>query len=301
VNGERPHASWELGEGEALVDGRTVVKRIGGGTRYEVYLVWDDVLFSLAVAKVLRPDQAGDDAARRGLRYEAELLEQLRHPVVVRGFDAVLDGPRPHVLIEHLEGPSLRRLIKRGGPLPLDQVLPLALHVATAIHYMAQRGYVHLDVKPDNIIMGIPPRLIDLSLARTFERATQTTVPTGTDAYMAPEQCDPAGLAALIGPASDVWGLGATLHHAIAGAPPFPRPAEARQSPVAATRFPQLVDEPEPLPAGVPGPLRELIARALRRDPSERPSAADLAQGLEPLVDELPAKLKLGRRGARFQ
>src|SRR5215211_8541218 len=81
--------------------------------RYEVYLVWDEYLFSLAVAKVLRPDLVSDERAVRELRDEAEVLDALAHPVIVRGFDAVLDGPHPHVMIEHLEGPSLRRLIRK--------------------------------------------------------------------------------------------------------------------------------------------------------------------------------------------
>ena len=160
------HASWELAEGEAIAPDRIALKPLGGGNRYEVYLVWDERLYSLAVAKLLRPDQADDEKALRDLGEEAEVLRALAHPVLIRSFDAVLEGPRPHVLIEHLEGPSLRRLIKRGGALPLEQALPLALHVAGALQYMAQAGYVHLDVKPDNIVMGVPPRLIDLSIAR---------------------------------------------------------------------------------------------------------------------------------------
>ena len=111
------YASWDLSEGDELIAGRTVVKAISGGSRYEVFLVWDEELFSLAVAKVLRPDQAEDERALRELGEEARVLELLAHPVLIRSFDAVLDGPRPQVLIEHLEGPSLRRLLKRGGPL----------------------------------------------------------------------------------------------------------------------------------------------------------------------------------------
>ena len=95
-------------------------------------------------------------------------------------------APHPHVLIEHLEGPSLRRLIRRDGAIPLEQLLPLAAHVAGALQYMAQAGYVHLDVKPDNIVMGLPPRLIDLSIARTARaRRRAPTGPLGTDPYMA--------------------------------------------------------------------------------------------------------------------
>ena len=87
-----------------------MLKPLGGGTRYEVFLVWDDKLFSLAVAKVLRPAYAEEERALRELAEEAEALEALAHPVMVRGFDAVLDGEHPHLLIEHLEGPTLRRL-----------------------------------------------------------------------------------------------------------------------------------------------------------------------------------------------
>src|SRR5687768_988853 len=112
------HASWEFEEGTSIAAGRSVVKELGGGSRYEVFLVWDERMHALCVAKLLRPDQASEERALRDLAAEAELLDALAHPVIVRGFDAVLDGEHPHVMIEHLEGPSLRRLIRRGGPLP---------------------------------------------------------------------------------------------------------------------------------------------------------------------------------------
>jgi serine/threonine protein kinase len=291
--------SWEFEEGAEIAPGRSVVRALGGGHRYEVLLVWDDRLFALVVAKVLRPHLAAEERYRDEVRTEAEALARLAHPVIVRGFGAVLDSPHPHVLIEHLEGPTLRRLIRRGGPAPLEQVLPLAAHVAAALHYMAEERIVHLDVKPDNIVMGVPPRLIDLSIARSFEHAARTQRPLGTDAYMPPEQCAPADHPGAIGPASDVWGLGATLHHTVSGAVPFPRPREARDSQDPLVRFPQLRAEPEPLPAGTPEPLRALIARTLAKDPAERPPAAELAMELEPLVADLPRKLFFGRWGTR--
>ena len=294
-------ASWAFAEGDAIAPGRTVLRHLGGGSRYEVHLVWDDRRFAVMVAKVLRPDQTEDPVALRDLRKEVEALERLAHPVIVRGFDAVLDGPHPHVLIEHLEGPTLRALLRRHGPLPLAQLLPLALHVAAALHYMAQEGFVHLDVKPDNIVMGVPPRLIDLSVARTFERAAHITGLVGTDAYMAPEQCDPERYPGAIGPPADVWGLGATLFHAVAGSVPFPREEGARRAEDLRVRFPQLVDTPVDLPSSAPPALVELIEAALAFDPAARPTAADLALGLEPLVAALPRKMVLGRRGITNQ
>ena len=227
---EREAESWNLAEGDEIAPGRSVLKSLGGGHVYEVYLVWDDHLFSLAVAKVLRPGRAEDEDELEDLGEEADMLRALAHPVIVRGFGAVLDGPHPHLLIEHLEGPTLRRLIRRHGTLPLEQLLPLAAHVAAALHYMAAERTVHLDVKPDNIVMGIPPRLIDLSIARSFERAAKARRPLGTDAYMPPEQCAPAEHEGQIGPPADVWGLGASLHHALSGEVPFPRAKGARDS-----------------------------------------------------------------------
>lgn len=289
------YASWEFQEGDEIHPGRIVLKPIGGGNRYEVCLVWDESLYALGVAKVLRPDQAEDEKALRDLEREAEALAALAHPTLVRGFDAVLSGTHPHVLIEHLEGPSLRRLIKRDGAIPVQQLLPLAAHVAGALQYMAQAGYAHLDVKPDNIVMGLPPRLLDLSIARTLERAAHTDGPLGTDPYMAPEQCAPrAEAAAPIGAAADVWGLGATLFHAISGEKPFPR-GSGDDGP---ERFPQLVEEPEPLPERVPGELTGLILEMLDRDPARRPSCAEVVERLQPLVADLPRKMTLSRRGA---
>jgi serine/threonine protein kinase len=289
--------SWGFEEGVEIAPGRSILRPLGGGNQYEVFLVWDDHLFAIMVAKLLRPHLVEDERALRDLRLEAEALQRLAHPVLVRGFGAVLDCPHPHLLIEHLEGPTLRRLIRRGGPLPLEQLLPLALHVAAALHYMAAERMVHLDVKPDNIVMGIPPRLIDLSVARSLERAARLTGPLGTDPYMAPEQCDPDGFPGLVGPASDVFGLAATIHHAVAGSVPFPRAGDDRDSEDPLVRWPQLAHEPAPLPDGAPEPLAELLARALSRDPGARPSAAEFAEALQPLVAALPQRLVLGRSG----
>jgi serine/threonine protein kinase len=291
-------SSWGLEQGDVLVEGRIVLKDLGGGSRFEVVLVWDELLHALAVAKVLRPDRLGDERALADLAAEADLLDALAHPVIVRGLDADLGGSRPHLLLEHLEGPPLRRLIRRGGPLPLQQLLPLAAHVAGALHYLERMELVHLDVKPDNIIMGVPPRLIDLSVARSLRHAARSRG-VGTDAYMAPEQCDSSAVDHPIGPASDIWGLGATLHHAVSGRVPFPRSREARDSRDPEARFPQLVSDPEPIPPAVPGELRKLIAEMLSREPGARPAASEVTERLEPLIASLPRRLKLSRRGFR--
>ena len=268
-----------------------MLRRLGGGSRFEVFLVWDDHRLAVLVAKVLRPDLAEEPAAVRELAREAAMLAALGHPVVVRGFDAVTEGRFPHLLTEHLEGPTLQSLLERHGSLALEQLLPLGMNVASALHYLSREGLVHLDVKPDNVVMGAPPRLIDFSAARTFAEAARTRRPVGTDAYMSPEQCG-AGTAGAVamGPASDVFGLGATLYHALAGRRPFPRAPGACETGEPERRFPQLAGAPAPLPRRTPAPLARLIAAMLAPAPADRPTAAEVAGALEPVVADLPRR-----------
>ena len=288
--------SWDFEEGTFIAPGRSVLKRIGSPSElYDTYLVWDEPRFAIVVAKVLRPDRVGHESAHRGLRREAEALARLQHPVVVRGFDVVHEPPYPHVLLEHVEGFTLRSTVHRQGVLPLEQLLPLALHMASALHYFAIQDYVHLDVKPANVIMAAPPRLIDLSVSRPVSHCEHITTALGTDAYMAPEQCIP-GEGPPIGPPADVWGLAATLHYACAAAVPFPRPAEEERYTLA-DRFPQLEDDPWPLPAHVPAELKKLILAGLSRRPEDRPTASEFAMSLQPLVAELPYRFVMTKWG----
>lgn len=293
---ERNGGGWGFEHGDEIAPGLRVLQSLGGGTRYEVFLVWHERLFALAVAKVLRPGAAADRTALRELRREAELVARLGHPALVRGFGAQLDGPRPHLVLEHVEGPTLGSLVKRHGALPMAQLLPLALHVAAVLHYLSTEGIVHLDVKPGNIIMGVPPRLIDLSIARPVEAAAALHHAIGTDPYMAPEQCDPAAAPGAIGPAADVWALGATLHHAAAGRVPFERPRGASHSDERRVRFPQLERDAPELPSHLPPAFVALVARMMARRPADRPTAAEAAVALEPLVSEVPDRLHWSRR-----
>lgn len=279
------YARWEFEAGAPIGAGRSVVKRLGAGEDYEVFVVWDERRFALMAAKVLRPDRIADEQLLRALRHEAALLERLAHPSLVRGFGAVLDGPHPHVLLELVEGPTLDRMIRREGALPLGQLLPIALHVAGVVHYLSTENVVHLDIKPSNIVMATTPRLIDLGLARTFEKAACLDCQIGSDAYMPPEQCEPETRPGRVGTAADVWGLGATLYHAAVGKLPFPQPS-AGDSDDLHTQFPQIINEPEPLPKHLPAPLRELIGQMLSKNPQERPAAGDVAGALRDLHDQ---------------
>lgn len=290
-----PHEGWELdtwgfAEGDLIAPGRHAVRLLGGGRRYEAYLAWDDDLHTLVVVKVVRPGRTTHRRTLAGIAGEAEALSRLAHPSLVRCFDAVLDGERPHLVLELLDGPRLSTLERRYG-IAVEQLLPLALQLCSALHYMHGRGWAHLDVKPRNIIMSSTPKLIDLSVALRFEDAWRAESQIGTDAYMAPEQCDPARFG-LIGPASDSWGLGVTLYEALAGERPFP--AGDPEAAALETRYPQLACEPDPLGEDVLPPLREAVLACLVDDPGSRPLPAEISGALEPLTALLPLP-RLGR------
>ncbi|MFP5298092.1 MAG: serine/threonine-protein kinase [Actinomycetota bacterium] len=290
---------WDFHEGDEIVPGRYALKKLGGGSAYEAYIVYDETMGTIVVAKMLRPDKAQDESYLKSLRREAEILGGLSHPVIVRAFDLVDDGERPHLILEHLEGETLRRLI-RFGPVPMEQLLPLALSICSAIHYLAGKEIVHLDIKSRNIVMGVPPRLIDFSVARTIDRANRITGHVGTDAYMAPEQCDP-GNRGEIGPWTDVWGLGAALYRAANARVPFPRPKDYDKDDLK-QRFPQLDSSPEPFREDLPPMLAEVILSCLDPEPANRPEAMEVAASLEPLVAVLPRKpvLRKARPGRRY-
>jgi serine/threonine protein kinase len=290
------HPSWNLAEGDALTPELTAMRLLGGGNAYEAYLAFDEITYAPVVVKVLRPDQVTDGSSLRGLRREVAALALVNHPVVVRGLRHELEGERPHVVLEHIDGPRLSSLIRRHGPLQEQQYLPLAIDVASALHYLRRVEVAHLDIKPSNLIMGAPARLIDLSVARSFEAAAALTGQIGTDFYMAPEQADPGGAFGVPGAASDVWGLAATLFHAVAGYRAFddgdPDAHDLR------ARYPQLSEEPYELPDRVPAEVAKIVYAALERDPANRPLPHEVSDALEPVLARQPrARLTFKVRG----
>jgi eukaryotic-like serine/threonine-protein kinase len=278
-------SSWGFVQGDEITRDLLAVKRLGGGSAYEAYLAFDEITYGPVVVKVLRPDRVVDESSLSGLRREVHALATVNHPVVVRGLRHDLEGARPHVVLEQIDGPRLSSLLRRHGRLPEQQYLPLGIEIAGSLHYLRRIGWTHLDIKPSNIIMGAPARLIDLSVARPIDDAAELDAEIGTDAYMAPEQCIPGKLGRP-GPESDVWGLGATLFEAVAGYPAFD--GGERRSSDLERRYPQLVDPPYEMPEGTPHEVEKILFAAMEPDPADRPLPHEFAEALEPVLARQP-------------
>jgi serine/threonine protein kinase len=190
-------------------------------------------------------------------------------------------GSPPYIEMEFAEGGRLSSHIRRSGPLLLHEAVTVGRHVASTLAYLHDRGILHLDVKPSNIVVAAPPRLIDFSIARRVDQVARISGHVGTDAYMAPEQADP-GRWPSIGPKSDTWGLGVTLHQSLTGRRPY---AKGRREARGAERFPQLTSAAEPPDVErYPSEVRALISDCLRPDPDLRPTVADVAERLDRLA-----------------
>jgi serine/threonine protein kinase len=263
-----------VGPDEELAPGYTVIEHVSRNQALDVYDVWDARRYCRCVAKTLRPDRlAADDRALARLRIEGELLARFTHPHLVRAYQT-LEEPQTIVILETLSGETLAcHIEERGRRLPAAEVAMLGLHVGSAMRYMHGEGYVHLDLKPSNVVIDMGfAKVLDLSLARPPGRVRPGV---GTRHYLAPEQARGGEVSA----AADVWGVGVVLWEAAAGTPAF-------EEEPALGRYPQAVRRAAPvrsvrrLPAG----LAATIDACLEPVPGDRPALDDVLAALEPFA-----------------
>jgi non-specific serine/threonine protein kinase len=277
-----PTRAATLAPGE-LVDGRyTIEAPIGAGGMGEVYRARQLALDRTVAIKVL-PPAASADAERRFER-EARAIARLRHPHVVTVHDL---GRAPEVgaylVMEYVDGRSLRAELRREGALPVAEAIALVRQVCNGVQAAHEAGVIHRDLKPENVLLeGASERVIakvaDFGIAKLatagVEALTRTGAIMGTGAYMSPEQCRGEPLDAR----SDVYALGCILYELLTGRPPF-----RAESLLVLLQMHQHA-EPAPLGALRPDVLEELarvVARALAKAREERwQTAADLERAL---------------------
>jgi len=245
---------------------------VGRGTQGSVYLARDSLLGRYVALKTLRGSE-GDDT--RGVE-EARMLASLEHPNLVRVYHATRQQGVWFIVSEYLDGGSLQDLLNREGKLALCQALDLVAQAARGLSYVHARGILHRDVKPQNMLLSRlgEVKLADFGLAQAIaSQRSQVSANVGTPAFRAPEVCAD-GLAT---PASDVFGLGASLFFLLTG-----RMAFLNEPAIGASE----TDRGPRFPSELPAPVRSLISAMLSTSPSKRPSSATLPALLARLAQD---------------
>jgi serine/threonine protein kinase len=283
LKSDKAPETWNFNADDEIDANLVVIRRLGGGDRYEVFEAWDRGLSRSVAAKVLRPHKVIEERARAALTREAQIAGRLSHPNLIEFIRSSEALPRPHLVFELVPSTSVEDHLENVGPVRVPETCLLGIRMLAALQYMHDQYVLHLDVKPANVTMGAPPRLLDLSLARPGP-TVRLDREVGTPAYMAPEQCRRETLT----PATDLFGLGATLYEALTAMQPF---SEGDGNGELETRYPQLVEEPLPLRElrpEVPRALDLVVMGCLAVDPRRRPqTAADCAAALIAVIESI--------------
>ena len=262
-----------LEAGEIIAPGYEVIAHLHRSNNFDVYDAWSDERASRCIAKTPIPDLLEDQSLARGLFRESRLLAKLTHPHIVRIYETIRE-PRPTLILETLSGATLSYLIDTAPRrLALKDIAHLGLHLCSAVHYLHRHDILHLDLKPSNIVSERQmAKILDLSIARPPGRGKKGA---GTRNYMSPEQARDDYL----GPATDVWGIGAVLFEATTGELPF----EAYDD---ETRYEQLERRAESVRSyrRVPAAFNDLVGSCLELEPTRRPTVGELADALNGLV-----------------
>jgi serine/threonine-protein kinase len=267
-----------MGEEEFILNGRyRIIERIGSGGMSVVYKAQDLSLGRIVALKVLHESLTDDEGFLRRFQREAHAAANLSHPNIVTVHDIGQDGNRHYIVMEFVDGRTLKQLVRlqnqQGRPLSLQRALDLAIQVCAGIGYAHRANLIHCDVKSQNILVTRDERVkvADFGIARAMSEATQHTLDSqiwGTPHYFSPEQA--AGLPAT--PASDVYAIGVVLFELLTGRLPFIADTHTALALKHMHEPPPRAAEINPL---VPQQLDQILQKVLAKEPAARYRTAD--------------------------
>jgi serine/threonine-protein kinase len=276
--GQRP-----LGPGSLIAERYELLQLLGQGGMGTVYRAHDRVLDEVVAIKTLRCDVAQDPELSRRFLSEIKLARKVRHENVCGIHEYGEDAGLRFIAMEYVDGEDLRRLLRRGGRLARDEAFDVALQLARGLEAIHEAGIIHRDLKTSNVMRDSrgTVRLMDFGIAKRF--GTDVTLGPqliGTPEYMSPEQAR----AGAVDYRSDLYALGIVVFEIFTGRVPF------KGESLADTILQQL-DEPPPLDrpfaSAIPAPLKQVLARALQKDPVLRyQSAREMLAALRAASDE---------------
>jgi eukaryotic-like serine/threonine-protein kinase len=253
--------------GEVIAGRYELQELVGVGGMSNVYRARDLLLERMVALKLLHDRFADDEEYVERFRREARSAARLSHPGIVTVIDRGEQDGHQYIVFEHVPGETLKQLVDREGPLPVDVALDLALQMGRALAFAHERGLIHRDVKPQNVLLNGDRRakVTDFGIARVMDvdGMTTTGAVVGTSHYMAPEQAKGEQVDAQ----SDVYGLGAVLYELLSGGVPFPGDNFVTVAMRHVNdRLPSLLEKRPELPLR----LVAAVERALEKDPTRR-------------------------------
>jgi serine/threonine protein kinase len=284
------------------IDNKYLIEaKLGSGGMGTVYRAKRLLIGDSVAVKILHPDQVADSKAVERFRREAQASARLKHPnaVTIHDFGVSSDG-QVYLVMEVVEGQSLREIIKQQGPLTPTSVAEIMRQACAALDEAHRNNIIHRDVKPDNIIVSIKPgglavKVLDFGIAKlrdlavTASSLTQTGSIVGTPHYMSPEQC----LGEELDHRSDIYSLGVVIYETLTGMVPFNSPTSA------AIVVQQVTQPPPPLHSinlSISLAVEAVVAHALEKRREARPqTAVALAEELSAVVQGIPVSLPASR------
>lgn len=263
-------------------------EKIGTGGMADVYLAHCGLLDRQVAVKILKEEFSRDKSFVQKFKTEALAAARLSHPNIVNIFDVGQEGDIHYIVMEYIEGQTLQRIISEEAPLSVKKAVDIALMICQGIHHAHERGIIHRDIKPHNILVTAQGtvKVADFGIAQAVNKKTITFGGDleGTVHYISPEQAKGDA----VSPATDIYSLGCVLYEMLTGKPPFD--AESMIT-VALKHIHDEPPSPRSINSLIPLPLEKIILKAMEKFPAHRyQSAWEMSEDLLQVQDNMHAR-----------